>query len=685
MAGELQVELVGRWAAAAAVLLAGGIPPPAVPPAGRAGRDCGTGRRPEDDPAATMAGGARCPDSHDASRAGPRERALATSSRRSGRSTRRRGHGSPVRLTARRVRSWRVGLSRSPRRSLAHRSAPPDDPRVRAITDAEVVPHTPDLGHGTSRCTAAAASASHESAAAARARAAVAVFRALEAAPLGLVVFDRELRFVHVNAWMARVNDLTREAHLGHTMRELFPRFPRQVARTEARIGRCSRPAAPRCFGDLHRADDRRHDWMATYFPVRLASGEIHCVCGIIADVTADREREATLARARRAAERTSRRLGYLQDVTAALAASKDPATVAGVVVDRVRPLVGAAAATLRVVRGDALEFLAASGRLQVPAHLRSVPLGAAYPVAAAVSRGEPIWLEDRAALEARFPEALEAFGSAEALGVVPLTAHGRSIGSIAFVFESPQAFDLEDRAFLLAAAAQSAQALDRALANAAERTSRHLAQRATHRLARLQAITAALSGASTVEEVATVLVHGSRATLGAQTAVTYVLERATSTLSLVAALGAADSHRSQLGTLPLDAPAPAAYAARTGEAIWLPTRAELRAAFPGSARSRRTPARSARWPRCRCGRAGRCSGRWASRSERSGRSSRTTASSSPRWPISAPRHSTAPGSSTRSARRAPASAVPPSGSSTSRRSRPRSRPRARRRRSPPR
>lgn len=415
------------------------------------------------------------------------------------------------------------------------------------------------------------------------ARTAVAVFRALEAAPIGLVVFDRALRFVHVNPWMARLNQLAPGAHLGRTMRELFPGFAREVARTEARIRAVLETGRPAVFsGSYADPAEQRHDWMATYFPVRLASGEIHCACGVIADVTADREREATLARARRDAERTSRRLGYLQDVTAALAAAEDPAAVAEVVVDRVRPLVGAAAATMRVVRGDALELLAASGDLQVPAALRAVPLRAGYPVAAAVSRAEPIWLEDRAALEARFPEALEASGSAQAMGVAPLTAHGRSIGSIAFVFDRPQAFDLEDRAFLLAAAEQSAQALDRALAHEAERTSRHLAQRATHRLARLQALTASLAGASTVGEVATVLVHGSRTALGAQTAVTYVLEPGTSTLVLAAALGAADSHRRQLGTLPLDAPAPAAHAARTGEALWLSTPAELRAAFPG-------------------------------------------------------------------------------------------------------
>ena len=369
------------------------------------------------------------------------------------------------------------------------------------------------------------------------ARTAVAVFRALEAAPIGLVVFDRALRFVHVNPWMARVNQLAREAHLGRTMRELFPGFAREVARTEARIRSVLETGRPAVFSvTASDSADHRHDWMATYFPVRLASGEIHCACGIIADITADREREAALARARSDAERTSRRLGDLQDVTAALAAAEDPAAVAEVVVDRVRPLVGAAAATMRVVRGDALELLAASRDFQVPASLRSVPLRAGYPVAAAVSRGEPIWLVDRAALEARFPEALEASGTAQAIGVVPLSAHGRSIGSIAFVFDRPQAFDLEDRAFLLAAAEQSAQALDRALAHESERTSRHLAQRATHRLARLQALTAALSGASTVGEVATVLVNGSRTTLGAQTAVTYVLEPATSTLVLAAA-----------------------------------------------------------------------------------------------------------------------------------------------------
>src|SRR5512132_1957664 len=116
------------------------------------------------------------------------------------------------------------------------------------------------------------------------ARTAAAVFRALEAAPIGLVVLDRALRFVHVNPWMARLNHLAPGAHLGRTMRELFPGFAREVARTEARVRSVLETGRPAVFsGSYADLDEQRHDWMATYFPVRLASGEIHCACGIIA------------------------------------------------------------------------------------------------------------------------------------------------------------------------------------------------------------------------------------------------------------------------------------------------------------------------------------------------------------------------------------------------------------------
>ena len=47
--------------------------------------------------------------------------------------------------------------------------------------------------------------------------------RVFSEAPIGLCCFDTELRYVHVNQWLAVINGLSVDKHLGRTVREVFP------------------------------------------------------------------------------------------------------------------------------------------------------------------------------------------------------------------------------------------------------------------------------------------------------------------------------------------------------------------------------------------------------------------------------------------------------------------------------
>ncbi len=90
-----------------------------------------------------------------------------------------------------------------------------------------------------------------------RAEPTLAILDALGAAPFGIAVFDRELRFVHVNAAMAEANGQPAAAHVGRTMRELLraPRGGRAYRRGGgARPRRARDGATGRVLGDLLRA-----------------------------------------------------------------------------------------------------------------------------------------------------------------------------------------------------------------------------------------------------------------------------------------------------------------------------------------------------------------------------------------------------------------------------------------------
>jgi K+-sensing histidine kinase KdpD len=105
-------------------------------------------------------------------------------------------------------------------------------------------------------------------------------------------------------------------------------------------------------------------------------------------------------------------------------------------------------------------------------------------------------------------------------------------------------------------------------------------AQRALRRIERLLELTAALSQARTAEDVMSVLVLEADRAFGVDSAVAYALRGGA--LELVAAMGPAHDARHRPASLALDAPTPVSAAVRTRAPIWLETREEIVARFPG-------------------------------------------------------------------------------------------------------
>jgi PAS domain S-box-containing protein len=419
--------------------------------------------------------------------------------------------------------------------------------------------------------------------------AAFALLDGLWSAPIGVAFFDRELRFLQVNEWMARANGVPVADHLGRTMSEVLGAHGEVVAhavgRVELRIRSVFESGRPvlglSIPGTL--PDGTHREWQGSYYPVRSAAGDVRAVCAIVSDVTHERDREAFLERARGEAERGARRLAFLQDVTASLSAAYDPASVAEVIVQRVRPLLGARTATIRLLGDDgALHVLAWSGLGADLTRADAIRLDEDLPMPAALRREEAIWISGVDEIVARFPAIADRVRAAgqRAIVALPLVARGRRLGALGLAFDEPRAFDLEERAFVLAAAEQCAQALDRATLYESERDALRKARVATERVVRIQAFTAALSGARAVADVAEVAVAQAEAALGASAAVACTLDAAAGALRIEAARGATLAPP-RGSTIPLDAPLPIARAAREGRAIWLESGEAILAAYP--------------------------------------------------------------------------------------------------------
>lgn len=105
-------------------------------------------------------------------------------------------------------------------------------------------------------------------------------------------------------------------------------------------------------------------------------------------------------------------------------------------------------------------------------------------------------------------------------------------------------------------------------------------AQRATDRAARLYAVSAALAGADTPEAVAEVVLNEGVAALGASGG-GVLLATDDDRLALRGAVGYDEAVVARLRAESRDAELPAAYALRTGEPVWLESRAERDSRFP--------------------------------------------------------------------------------------------------------
>jgi sigma-B regulation protein RsbU (phosphoserine phosphatase) len=117
-------------------------------------------------------------------------------------------------------------------------------------------------------------------------------------APVALGLYDRQLRFVMVNAKLAEVNGLPIEDHLGRSASEVVPALADQIERLMERVLRTgtaiegvelSGPTPGRPDGG---------DWLVNYYPVHDAGGDVFGVGATVIDVTATNRRERLLQEA---------------------------------------------------------------------------------------------------------------------------------------------------------------------------------------------------------------------------------------------------------------------------------------------------------------------------------------------------------------------------------------------------
>ena len=112
--------------------------------------------------------------------------------------------------------------------------------------------------------------------------------RAFKDAPVGLCYFDAELRYVQINDYLAKINGLPVEEHIGKTVIEVLPEIA--AAGVEKELRKVRESGDPVIQGivtaETPAHPEERHTFMHDYHAVRSNGGDIIGVSCCVLDIT---------------------------------------------------------------------------------------------------------------------------------------------------------------------------------------------------------------------------------------------------------------------------------------------------------------------------------------------------------------------------------------------------------------
>ncbi|AVH70584.1 PAS domain S-box protein [Nostoc sp. 'Lobaria pulmonaria (5183) cyanobiont'] len=182
--------------------------------------------------------------------------------------------------------------------------------------------------------------------------------------------------------------------------------------------------------------------------------------------------------------QRSVNRTVLLQKITAAFSEALTPQQVADVVVNQgIAALEATGGSVVLLTEGNTtLKVVQAIGYPQTLINTwTSFPIAAPNQIAETVRTGQPIFLENLAAMIARYPDLADVVTviANNAWASIPLIVEGKVIGALGLSFTTGQIFNEEDRGFMLTLGQQCAQAIARAQLYEAEKIARAEAETA--------------------------------------------------------------------------------------------------------------------------------------------------------------------------------------------------------------
>ncbi|MFG2825262.1 SpoIIE family protein phosphatase [Kitasatospora sp. NPDC048365] len=151
--------------------------------------------------------------------------------------------------------------------------------------------------------------------------------------PVGMAVYDAQLRFVRLNEALAKINGLPVDAHLRRRVTEVLPGINgREIEAVMRRVLEEGEAVVDtRSHGRTPGDPTHDHAWSASYFRLQQADGRVLGVSSTIVDITERFQAETVAARAQR-------RLTLLAEATATVGTTLDVRQTAHELADAVVP-----------------------------------------------------------------------------------------------------------------------------------------------------------------------------------------------------------------------------------------------------------------------------------------------------------------------------------------------------------
>ncbi|WP_182869516.1 PAS domain-containing hybrid sensor histidine kinase/response regulator [Rhodopirellula sp. JC639] len=123
-----------------------------------------------------------------------------------------------------------------------------------------------------------------------------------KAAPVGMSLIDRDLKYLRVNETLAKINGYTRDQHIGRRADELLKELNDQLLPIYRRVFATGRPVLDVEIVGKTPASDQQRTWLASYYPLELPSENgdaeqdaVTAVSAIVQDITERKEQEQRL------------------------------------------------------------------------------------------------------------------------------------------------------------------------------------------------------------------------------------------------------------------------------------------------------------------------------------------------------------------------------------------------------